>query len=158
MPHERWASSPAVRASMQANKGHDSQLELRIRRALHRTGLRYRVNYRVPGMQRRTIDIAFPAQRLAIFVDGCYWHGCRLHRTIPLTNGDFWRDKITKNGMRDLETSRHLEQIGWRPMRFWEHEETADVASAIVAAIAEARTRASFGLPARRTGSVVALR
>lgn len=82
-------------------------------------------------MTRRTIDIAFPKTKVAVFVDGCFWHGCPEHATWPKVNGEFWRDKIMRNRVRDLETNEHLVAAGWTVCRIWEHaslsEAVADV-------------------------------
>ena len=75
--------------------------ELAVRRLLHAAGLRYRVVYPVPGQRRRTIDIAFTRPRLAVFIDGCFWHGCRAHGSQPRANSEWWRHKIAANQARD---------------------------------------------------------
>ena len=134
--YESWASSASASASMRANKGRNTVPELRIRRAIHAAGARYRVHYPVPGLPRRTIDIAFPAKRLALFVDGCYWHGCEEHRGLPATNREFWQEKIRATRARDLETDDHLRSIGWTPVRFWEHDPVEDVVRAILGCLA----------------------
>jgi len=94
--------------------------ELMLRFALHRSGLRYRLKGGVglPG----TPDIAFRRQRVALFVDGCFWHGCPLHGSMPTRNRIFWRSKIARNRRRDKEVDRALEGLGWRVLRFWEHD------------------------------------
>lgn len=78
-------------------------------------------------MPRRTIDIAFTRWRLAVFVDGCFWHGCAEHRGVPKVNSDWWRKKLEINRIRDDDTKDHLERIGWQVIRVWEHEEIAEV-------------------------------
>jgi DNA mismatch endonuclease (patch repair protein) len=100
----------------------DTSPELAVRRLLHAAGLRYRVAYPVPGLPRRTIDIAFRRARLAVFVDGCFWHGCPEHGTAPSANPDWWKTKIGTNQQRDAHTTRHLESQGWTVLRLWEHE------------------------------------
>jgi DNA mismatch endonuclease (patch repair protein) len=127
-----WASSDGVRRSMKSNRGKDTKLELRVRRALHARGLRYRLQRKVPGSSRRTIDIAFPRQRIAVFIDGCFWHGCPIHHTVAKTNGDFWAAKVTRNRQRDRDTERMLAEAGWTTLRFWEHQSTEEIADAIV--------------------------
>lgn len=77
--------------------------------------------YPVPGQRRRTIDIAFTRARLAVFVDGCFWHGCPEHGTAPTANADWWATKIAANKSRDDDTDRRLEAMGWRTLRVWEH-------------------------------------
>jgi DNA mismatch endonuclease (patch repair protein) len=107
---------------MQRQRRKDTQPELAIRRALHRAGLRYRIGLPVTGSPRRTIDIAFTRIKLALFVDGCFWHGCPEHATWPKANAAWWEAKILKNRERDRETTRHLEAEGWTVIRIWEHE------------------------------------
>src|SRR3954447_12167894 len=107
---------------MRSNRGRDTSLELEVRRALHAQGLRYRVQLKVPGSNRRTIDVAFTRARVAVFVDGCFWHGCPVHHTVAKTNGDFWAEKVRRNRERDAETDGLLRAAGWRVLRFWEHE------------------------------------
>ena len=85
-------------------------------------GLRFRVELPVPGMARRTIDIAFTRAKVAVFVDGCFWHGCTLHGVEPKNNADWWARKISMNRARDEGTVRHLEALGWTVLRFWEHD------------------------------------
>ncbi len=106
-----------------------------MRRVLHAAGLRYRVNVPVPGMSRRTIDIVFPKAKVAVFMDGCFWHGCPRHATSPKANAEWWRAKLDKNMARDIETTEHLTQAGWTVLRFWEHEPVTDIALRITAAV-----------------------
>ncbi len=84
--------------------------------------MRYRVGYPVPGNNRRSIDIAFVGVRLAVFVDGCFWHGCPTHGTWPITNAKWWENKIEMNRTRDTDTDRLLREHGWEPLRIWEHD------------------------------------
>ncbi|TVZ89377.1 very short patch repair endonuclease [Streptomyces sp. BK340] len=117
----------------------DTAPEVAVRRLLHASGLRYRVNVPVPGIPRRTIDIAFSKAKIAIFLDGCFWHGCPEHATQPKSNAEWWRAKLDKNMARDLETTEHLTAAGWTVLRFWEHESAADVARHISASLASKR-------------------
>lgn len=126
------ASSEAARATMRANRGRDTGPELAVRRALHRMGLRYRVDHPLPFDRRRRADIAFTRARVAVFIDGCFWHGCPDHGTTPRTNTRFWSQKIARNRERDLDTTERLEAEGWVALRFWEHEDPRTVARAIV--------------------------
>lgn len=96
--------------------------EVVLRKLLHRAGHRYRVAYPVPGMSRRTVDIAFPRRKLAIFVDGCFWHACPEHGVSPRNNSEWWRVKLESNRQRDKETTAALEALGWTVIRLWEHE------------------------------------
>jgi DNA mismatch endonuclease Vsr len=121
-PEDSWASSQAVRASMQGNRNRDTRPEVTLRKLLHKHGLRYRVNARPLAELRRTADVVFPRQKIAIFVDGCYWHGCPEHHRPSTKNSDFWQNKIQGNRERDQHTTRQLESEGWTVLRFWEHE------------------------------------
>jgi DNA mismatch endonuclease (patch repair protein) len=125
-------------------------VELGIRRSLYRLGLRYRLHTPVPGLRRRSIDIAFVGVKVAVFVDGCFWHGCPTHGTIPRSNTGWWANKIKSNVDRDAETAAHLTELGWLVLRFWEHEDPDDVARAVRARVVALR---SNGSP-RREGNV----
>jgi DNA mismatch endonuclease, patch repair protein len=108
---------------MSATKGKSNPWELSIRSDLHRRGFRFRVHYRgIPG-SRRSIDIAFPARRVAVFLDGCFWHGCPKHATVPKTRTRFWALKIATNRARDLDTDEKLGKLGWTVVRIWSHED-----------------------------------
>jgi DNA mismatch endonuclease (patch repair protein) len=112
---------------MKANRGRDTGPELSIRKRLFELGMRYRVNYRpIPGV-RRTIDIAFPRQQLAVFVDGCFWHGCPNHGTTPKTNHEFWSAKFARTQERDTDTVVQLTRAGWSCLRYWEHDDPESV-------------------------------
>lgn len=116
---------------MQANKGRDTRPEIAVRRLLHARGLRYRVDYRIPFLRRRRIDVAFVSSRIAVFIDGCFWHRCPEHYVPPMTNAAYWDDKTRGNVARDRETTYQLEIEGWTVLRFWEHEEAEAVAAEI---------------------------
>ena len=124
---------------MAATRGRDNNRELMMRSKLHRQGLRFRVHYQVPGNRRRTIDIAFPAVRIAVFLDGCFWHGCAQHGTIPSTNQIWWLAKIETNKMRDADTDRLLDLAGWTVMRIWEHTLLEEACQQVVHAVQAAR-------------------
>ncbi len=111
---QSWASTPSSRASMQANRGRDTAPELAVRRRLHAMGLRYRVSARPVQNLRRTADIVFTRARIAVFIDGCFWHGCPEHYQAPVRNGDFWLAKRTRNRERDAETDAALTAAGGR--------------------------------------------
>jgi DNA mismatch endonuclease (patch repair protein) len=123
--------------SRQARK--DTQPEIELRRILHARGLRYRVGFPVPGLSRRTIDIAFTRIKLAVFVDGCFWHGCPEHATWPAANADWWAAKIHKNQARDVATSEHLMTLGWTVLRLWEHEPPAEAARKVTGVVERLR-------------------
>jgi DNA mismatch endonuclease (patch repair protein) len=135
-------SSALVSAQMSRHPRKDTEPELALRRLLFARGLRYRVHLRVPGLSRRTIDIAFPGPKLAVFVDGCFWHGCPAHGTVPRSNEEWWRRKIEGTRRRDDETASHLAALGWEVLRFWCHEEAAAAADAVAAGVRN-RTRAT---------------
>jgi DNA mismatch endonuclease (patch repair protein) len=105
-----------------------------LRRLLHAAGLRYRVEHRVPGLPRRTVDIALPGRRLAVFVDGCFWHGCPDHSRPPRSNTDWWVAKLAANRERDRSTTAHLEAAGWTVLRIWEHEDPRAAADRVLLA------------------------
>lgn len=91
--------------------------------------MRYRVQIKVPGNNRRTIDIAFTRVQLAVYVDGCFWHGCPEHHVRPRANSEWWQWKIERNQARDADTDRELLEAGWDVLRIWEHvpaDEAAD--------------------------------
>ncbi len=100
----------------------DTAPELAVRRELHRRGLRYRVGYRPEPGIRRVPDITFTRARVVVFIDGCFWHRCPKHGTMPAANGDWWQAKLARNVERDRETDRLFAEHGWRVLRFWEHE------------------------------------
>lgn len=117
-----WASSDGVRRSMQSNRANGTGPELQLRRALHLRGLRFRVQFPVPGSPRRRIDIAFTRLRIAVYLDGCFWHGCEEHPFRPKRNHEYWESKFAANRLRDAATSDLLSSQGWLVLRFWEHE------------------------------------
>ena len=102
----------------------DTGPEMAVRRLLFASGLRYRVNYRpkMPDIGRASIDIAFPGEHLAIFIDGCFWHGCPEHGELPKANRQWWENKFTENRERDARVTENLSQGGWLVLRFWAHE------------------------------------
>lgn len=144
MIHVPTASSSGVSARMSRQATRETAPEVGIRLALHGRGYRYRVHYPVPGATRRRIDIAFPRRRVAVFVDGCFWHGCRDHRTIPRANHTWWRAKLAENADRDRETARLLEEDGWTVIRVWEHEAVLEAVDRIAVEL-DARVAAHHG-------------
>lgn len=107
---------------MQGNRSRDTKPELALRSAAHAAGLRYWVARRPIPTVRRTADLLFPARRVVVFVDGCFWHGCKIHFKLPSTNRDYWSRKIDRNVERDRETDQLLADAGWIVVRIWEHE------------------------------------
>lgn len=120
---------------MQANQSRDTRPELAVRRILHASGLRYRVHIRPLPELRRSADVVFTRARIAVFIDGCFWHGCPTHFRVPASNVAYWELKISTNRKRDVETTHFLEDGGWTVLRFWEHEDPATVAGAISTAV-----------------------
>lgn len=117
------ASSPAVFNAMSGNRGKDTKMEMKVRKALWAAGYRYRKNNRnLYG----TPDISFPGLRVVVFLDSCYWHGCPLHFKLPKTNAEFWRQKIGRNIERDADVTRHYVEEDWTILRFWEHQVNED--------------------------------
>lgn len=137
------ASSDAARRRMEAQRRRDTAPELALRRALHRRGFRFRVDHPVPGGPRRRADLVFPACRLAVFVDGCFWHGCELHARPSKVNTEWWTEKIARNKRRDEQTRARLIEHGWTVVRVWEHEDMEESAERVAVALAEARAALS---------------
>lgn len=126
------ASSAEVRKRMRATPQRDTPLELAVRSELHGLGLRFRVHQRIiPGLTR-TADISLSRHKVAVFVDGCFWHGCPKHGTLPeRAHRRWWAEKITANRKRDRDTDRRLKELGWKVIRVWEHEGSGAAASRI---------------------------
>lgn len=114
---------------MQSQRVRDTAPEMALRRELHRRGLRYRVDY--PVLPRRRADIVFTKARVAVFVDGCFWHGCPEHGTWPQNNAEWWRTKIEANRARDANTDERLRADGWTVVRVWEHEDAPSAAARV---------------------------
>nr|WP_089850111.1 very short patch repair endonuclease [Halomonas saccharevitans] len=138
-PSKPKPSSPDVSSRLRRTRQKVTSAEMLLRRELHRRGLRYRVGYKVISKPRRVADIVFTRQRLAVFVDGCFWHGCPLHGTWPKNNAEFWRDKIETNRRRDCDTNSRLSEAGWTVVRVWEHEPPPEAADRIEHALDELR-------------------
>ena len=131
MATESWASSEVVRRSMKGNRSRDTGPELRVRRLVHARGLRYLVDSPLERSLRRRADLLFRGPRVAVFIDGCFWHGCPDHHTVSRTNSTFWADKVARNRARDADTNERLTSHGWTVLRFWEHEAPDAVATVI---------------------------
>ena len=101
----------------------DTEPEMLIRKEAHRRGLRYRVDAPIPGMPRCRADMLFTRRKVAVFVDGCFWHSCPEHTSIPRANREWWVAKLQANQARDRATNTHLQGLGWTVLRFWEHED-----------------------------------
>jgi DNA mismatch endonuclease (patch repair protein) len=130
---------------MQAVKRCNTQPEMALRRELHRRGLRYRVDLRPEPAVPRRADVVFRRARVAVFVDGCFWHGCPTHRKIVKANTEWWRNKIETTAARDADTTRRLEACGWTVVRAWEHEDAKAVADGIEQLVREKAPPAERG-------------
>lgn len=146
-------SSVAVSAVMRANRRRDTKPELRIRRALHAQGYRYRVDYPiVVGNVRVRPDLVFTRQRVAVFVDGCFFHSCPEHGNQPRVNVGYWRPKLARNVQRDQLVTAALKSDGWSVVRVWEHEDAA-LAAAGIAEIIECCRYAQFSISSTESAS-----
>lgn len=134
-------SSPETSRRMAKVRQKGTDAEIALRRELYRIGLRYRVDYAVLKKPRRVADVAFPGLKIAIFVDGCFWHGCPEHATWPKRNAEFWRQKIEANRLRDADTNERLCALGWTVLRFWEHESPTEAAATVAETVATARSK-----------------
>jgi DNA mismatch endonuclease (patch repair protein) len=127
---------------MSAQRREDTSPELAVRRELHRQGLRYRLHVAPLAGLRRKADIVFARARVAVFVDGCFWHGCPDHgRRHHEVNEWYWPEKIARNQRRDADTNERLREAGWTVVRVWEHELPDEAAQRITTAVAAARAR-----------------
>lgn len=115
---------------MRRIRSRDSAPEIALRRELHRRGRRFFVQRHLLG-DRRTADIVFPRARVAVFVDGCFWHSCPLHGTQSRTNSEWWQEKLLRNQRRDRQTDRDLLNAGWVVVRVWEHERPTEAADKV---------------------------
>lgn len=116
----RKAEVPLTRSEiMKRVKQKDTAAELALRSALYTLGLRYLLHRRIEGI---VVDVVFPTAKVAVFVDGCFWHGCPLHATFPKSNQSYWLPKLAENKERDQRQSEKLSTVGWTVIRLWEHE------------------------------------
>lgn len=127
-----------TRRRLSAQRSTDTKPEMALRRLLHGRGMRYRVHHPVPGTRRR-MDLAFLGPKVAVFVDGCFWHACPEHGTAPANNAGWWEAKLATNVARDADTDRRLEEAGWAVVRIWEHVDPVEAADRVEAAV-RART------------------
>ena len=126
------AASPETHRKMAAVGRRDTPQEMTIRKALFRAGCRYKTQFRPLSDHRWTADIAFTKAKVLVFVDGCYWHGCPIHGSIPKTNREWWTAKIGRNVERDREATRVLTERGWTVVRVWSHEDPTAAAESIL--------------------------
>jgi len=129
------ASSDAARKRMKATRQRETKAELLVRSELHSRGLRYRIHRLVLKDVQRRVDIVFHSKRVAVFIDGCFWHGCPSHGTYPKKNREYWEQKIERNIKRDRDTDRRLKDEGWLVVRIWEHEDPKKAADRVEEAI-----------------------
>jgi DNA mismatch endonuclease (patch repair protein) len=119
---------------MQRQRRRDTKPEVAVRRAVHALGLRYLVDVApIPG--RRRADMVFSRAKVAVYVDGCFWHGCPQHATEPKANREWWRQKLDRNRERDADTDTLLLAAGWLPLRVWEHEAPTAAARKVAEAV-----------------------
>lgn len=138
-------------ARLRRQRQRDTAPELALRRALHARGLRYFVDRAPLETHRRRADIVFPTQRVAVFADGCFWHDCPIHGTVPTNNHDWWVAKLRANVERDRDTDRALADAGWAVVRVWEHEAVATAATRVEAAVRSRRSQSDDRNAARDT-------
>ncbi len=143
-------SSPETSRRMTKVRWKGTDAEIALRREFYRRGLRYRVDYEVLKKPRRMADVAFPGLRIAIFVDGFFWHGCPEHATWLKQNAEFWRQKIETNRLRGADTNSKLCSIGWTVLRFWEHESPTEAAGTVARMVSMARSRRCTSLGAQK--------
>ncbi|MGW4429528.1 very short patch repair endonuclease [Streptomyces tendae] len=142
-PKGSWASSAANRRSMLGNRNRDTAPELLLRSLVHAAGLRYRVAAKPLPKMRRTADMVFRPVKVAVFIDGCFWHACPEHFVMPKTNRAYWEDKIGRNVQRDRDTDDRLSEAGWLVLRFWEHLDPETCARTVVDAVTTRRQEAA---------------
>jgi DNA mismatch endonuclease, patch repair protein len=133
------ASSDDALRRMKLQQQRDTKPEMALRRELHRRGFRYRIDVSpLPGMRRRA-DIVFTSARVAVFVHGCFWHGCPEHGTKPKANAEWWADKLQRNIARDADTRQQFETAGWKVIEMWEHEDPIAVADTVALLVRQLR-------------------
>lgn len=133
-------TSAEVSKRMRANPRRDTKPEIALRSVLHRRGLRFRKDLPI-RLPERTVrpDIVFPRQRLAVFVDGCFWHRCPIHGTSPKANSEYWGPKLERNVERDRTVNQQLHDAGWTVLRAWEHEPAEAAATRVLEALTKAQ-------------------
>jgi DNA mismatch endonuclease (patch repair protein) len=139
---QSYASTPGVRSRMQTQRTRDTGPEMAVRRLLHAQGFRYRVDWPpLSGLHRRA-DLVFGPAKVAVYIDGCFWHGCPEHgRPRTEANPEYWSSKIERNRSRDAETDRLLSEAGWIVVRVWEHD-APELAVELISSVLRNRRRA----------------
>lgn len=140
-------SSAGVSARMSLARRRDTKPEMLIRREAHHRGLRYRVDAPLPGLPRRRADMVFAGSHVVVFVDGCFWHSCPEHTSVPRSNRDWWIRKLDANRARDRETDAHLTGLGWTVLRFWEHEDPQRAVDRVEQAVRRQRDQSEGSNP-----------
>jgi DNA mismatch endonuclease, patch repair protein len=147
---EPFATSETVHRKMSRQLRRNTAPEMAVRRELHRQGLRYFVHRRPLKDLRREADVVFPTQRVAVFIDGCFWHGCPEHGTSPASNRWYWPEKIERNRARDRDTDFKLGEAGWAVVRIWEHEVPSSAARRVAHTV-KSRRSSSYAKSAQGT-------
>lgn len=134
-------SSSAAKSRMEAAKPKNTLPEIKLQTALAELGINFETDVKPIEDLHRRADVLIREGKIAIFVDGCFWHGCPIHGTQAKANAEFWADKIKRNQERDLDTNEHLEAAGWTVIRIWEHEDPNDAAKQIADIIKEKKSK-----------------
>jgi DNA mismatch endonuclease (patch repair protein) len=142
IPKVPGPSSDNVRKAMKAIKSKNTKPEIALRKALYKEGFRFRIHYKLPGKP----DIVFPGKKLALFVDGCFWHGCQKCEKKPKTNTNYWNKKIARNMQRARTVNRKLNMQGWSVIRIWEHEVLNDIHKTVIKVKKKKRFKNKFNL------------
>ncbi|HLF43029.1 MAG TPA: very short patch repair endonuclease [Acidimicrobiia bacterium] len=116
---------------MRRQRERDTGIEIELRRILHRLGLRFRLHAKVPDVPRLRPDVVFPSEKVAVFVDGCFWHKCPQHHSLPKANRRWWLAKLDANVERDRRQGMELATAGWEVLRIWEHEDLSAAADRV---------------------------
>ena len=145
------ASNAAIAARMSLVRRRDTGPEVALRRVLHARGLRFRVDVRPTPALRGRADIVFSRRRVAVYVDGCFWHGCPEHGVLPKSNSEWWRQKLVATAERDRRANEVLRDEGWGVVRIWEHEDVEAAADRVVAALG--RRMSGVAAPRNRTST-----
>ena len=127
---------------MRATRRRDTKPELLLRKRLHAMGFRYRIDRSPLQGVRRRADLVFSRTKVAVFVDGCFWHSCPAHGTMPKKNREFWKQKLATNEARDRDTDARLREAGWEVVRVWEHEDPDEAAERVAGVLRERSSRA----------------
>lgn len=150
-------SSEAALKRMRAAKPRDTAPEKALRSVLHSKGLRFRIDQKPNKKLNRKADIVFRSVKVAVFVDGCFWHGCPIHGTQAKANAEFWKNKIEQNQARDLDTNKQLKKAGWRVVRVWEHEDSEKASQKIYGLVVKRLSKNVSSRPTRASSRRISL-